>query len=304
LKVEVVASTSVFGEAFKEEQTVDRRTVLRGGLTSLVVFGSGMTSARAAPKAVLWDRWTAHDPASTAKIDHSLWTQVLERCLVTGSDGINRVDYKKTTADDVGQLDSYLASLAATSISSHSRPEQMAYWINLYNALTVKVILDHYPLDSIRDIDISPGLFSDGPWGKKLMTIEQETVSLDDIEHQILRPIWQDARIHYAVNCASIGCPNLQPVPFEAALLDRQLDDAAIEFVNHSRAVRIDDGRATISSIYNWFEEDFGGNDQGVIAHLKAFAEPGLAMKLEGLSNIYDDDYDWRLNDVSVATGT
>lgn len=281
-----------------------RRAVLKGSLASMALFAGGSLSADAAPKAVLWDRWSVHNPSSEASLDHSLWGDLLERYLVTGSDGINRFAYEKAASEGTVLLDDYVSLLAALPISDYSRSEQMAYWINLYNALTVKVILDHYPVESIRDIDISPGFFSDGPWGKKLLTIEQEAVSLDDIEHKILRPVWQDPRIHYALNCASIGCPNLQPTPFEAGMLDRQLDDAAIEFVNHRRAVDIDGGSMTTSSIYHWFQEDFGGNDQGVIAHLKAYAEPGLAMELDGFDRIDDRDYDWRLNDASGSQGT
>ncbi|MGI9507313.1 MAG: DUF547 domain-containing protein [Geminicoccaceae bacterium] len=283
---------------------MDRRTVLHRGLASVALIGSGAAHALAAPKAVLWDRWTAHNPSSSATIDHGLWADVLKRCLVTGSDGINRFAYEKAISQCAGQLDQYLQGLAEVVVSDHNRPEQMAYWINLYNALTIKVILDHYPVESIWDIDISPGIFADGPWGRKLMTIEGETVSLDDIEHQILRPIWKDPRIHYAVNCASIGCPNLQPTPFVAERLDVQLDQAAIEFVNHKRAVQIADGQIEISSIYHWFQDDFGGSDQGVISHLKAYAEPDLAMKLEGLRSIQGHGYDWHLNDVSGSTAS
>ncbi|MGH1482707.1 MAG: DUF547 domain-containing protein [Geminicoccales bacterium] len=232
-------------------------------------------------------------------IDHSLWAEILARHLITDADGVNRFAYGDVTEDDSIALDRYLQQLADTPISSHNRPTQMAYWINLYNALTVRVILDHYPTDSIRDIDISPGLFSDGPWGKKLLTIEGEKVALDDIEHQILRPIWKDPRIHYAVNCASIGCPNLQPVPFEPDMLDRQLDGAAIEFVNHQRAVDIVGNNVIVSSIYSWFRDDFGKSDSDVLAHLKAYLSPERAMKLEDYTSIHDDVYDWRLNDPS-----
>ncbi|MEM8947825.1 MAG: DUF547 domain-containing protein [Pseudomonadota bacterium] len=267
------------------------------------IIGFSWWSAEAAPKAVLWELWSALDPIADVRIDHVAWGSFLERYLVTGSDGVNRVAYGKVTPEDMAALDGYIEELSKVAISDYARPEQMAYWLNLYNALTVQVILDDYPVDSIRDIDISPGLFSDGPWGKKLITIEGEKVSLDDVEHQILRPIWQDPRIHYGVNCASIGCPNLQPMPFEASMLDRQLDDAAIEFVNHPRAVQLRDGRVIVSSIYDWFQEDFGNSDQGVIAHLKAYAAPDLAMKLEGISDIYDHEYDWRLNDVTVPAG-
>lgn len=255
------------------------------------------SSAMAAPDAVLWPRWEAHDPQSSAAVDHDLWGDLLTRYLVTGADGVNRFAYGDVTPTDREALDTYLQTLADTPISSYSRAAQMAYWINLYNALTVQVILDHYPTKSIRDIDISPGLFSDGPWGKKLLTIEDEKVALDDIEHQILRPIWRDPRIHYAVNCASIGCPNLQPEPFEADRLDRQLDAAAIDFVNHQRAISILGGKVIISSIYRWFGNDFGSTDRKILAHLKAYASPDLAMKLEDFTSIDDDVYDWRLND-------
>ncbi|NJO37780.1 MAG: DUF547 domain-containing protein [Rhizobiales bacterium] len=286
-----------------EDRTVNRRTVLKSGLASLALTGAGAPPLLAAPKAVLWERWTAHDPASQAAIDHGLWQALLQRCLVTGSDGINRFAYAKAAAA-APELDGYLEQMAALPISTYSRPEQMAYWINLYNALTVSVVRDHYPVDGIRDIDISPGLFSDGPWGRKLLTIEQERVALDDMEHQILRPIWQDPRVHYAVNCASLGCPNLQPVPFTAARLDRQLDAAAIEFVNHRRALELRGDRLRASSIYDWFQEDFGGSEQGVIAHLRAYLLPDLAMKLEGVHAIDDYGYDWRLNDASKPTGS
>lgn len=276
-----------------------RRNIFLWLIALLTLSWINIPSAKAAPDAVLWPRWEAHDPDATMEIDHSPWGDLLERYLVTEADGINRFAYGKVTGEDRKNLDNYLKLLADTPVSSYSRPAQMAYWINLYNALTIQVILDHYPTKSILDIDISPGLFSDGPWGKKLLTIEGEKIALDDIEHQILRPIWKDPRIHYAVNCASIGCPNLQPKPFEADMLDRQLDDAAIDFINHQRAIDIENDRIIISSIYRWFQKDFGDTDQEVLAHLKAFASPDLAMKLEGFTTIYDDAYDWRLNDAS-----
>jgi hypothetical protein len=281
---------------------VNRRTVLLTSVASAILAASGGATASAAPKAVLWERWTAHDAAAETRINHDSWGMFLRRYLKTGSDGLNRIAYGEVTPEDALGLEGYISDLTAISISDYARPEQMAYWINLYNALTVQVILEHYPVESIRDIDISPGFFSDGPWGKKLVTIESETVSLDDIEHQILRPIWQDPRIHYAVNCASIGCPNLQPTPYQADHLDRQLDQAAIDFINHSRGVEVRDGRIKTSSIYAWFEEDFGGDDKGVIAHLKAFAEPDLAMKLEKFDRIADHHYDWRLNDLKASS--
>jgi Protein of unknown function, DUF547 len=253
--------------------------------------------AGAAPEAELWARWERHDPSSTVRVDHGAWARFLQLYLRRGGDGIARVDYGAVTAADLQELAGYVATLAAVPVSRLNRDEQMAYWINLYNALTVQVVLERYPVRSIRDVDISPGLFSRGPWGRKLVAVEGEPVSLDDIEHRILRPIWRDPRVHYAVNCASLGCPDLPPRPLAAHDLDHALDMAAIAFVNHPRGVRIDDGVLLVSSIYVWFEEDFGGDDAGVIRHLMAYADPDLAMRLQRLEEIGGDSYDWRLND-------
>lgn len=101
--------------------------------------------------------------------------------------------------------------MTALEISGYSRPEQFAYWFNPYKALTIQVVHDHYPVESIRNIDISPGLFADGPWKKKSVAVQAEKVSLDDVEHRILRAIWKDPRFHYAMKCASVGCPDPSP---------------------------------------------------------------------------------------------
>jgi len=253
-----------------------------------------------APEADLWERWTAHSPTNTASVDHSAWDAFLAQYVVVHRDGVNRVAYAKVSDADKMRLDEYLSSLSAIRVSNLSRAEQRAYWINLYNALTVDVVLDHYPVDSIRDISISPGFFSIGPWKKKLIRIESEEISLDDIEHRILRPIWKDPRIHYAVNCASLGCPNLMPVAFTATNTDRLLDQGAKDFINSPHGARFDsDSNLTASSIYDWFQEDFGGDETGVIAHLRSYASPALKSKLGSISGVYDFDYDWTLNDTA-----
>jgi hypothetical protein len=157
----------------------------------LLVFALTFTApvlAAAAPQPEIWPRWQAYAANSTVTVDHSAWADFLGRYLVTNHPtGINRVRYAAVTSQDKKTLDNYLARLQGTAVSMLNRQEQKAYWINLYNALTVKIILDHYPVKSIRDIDISPGWFSDGPWDAKLLTIEGETLSLNDIEHRIMR---------------------------------------------------------------------------------------------------------------------
>lgn len=262
----------------------------------------GQTAADAAPAADLWPRWQAHDPASTLSIDHGRYALILERFLVQNDDGINRVRYRALASNGRESLEAYIAELAAVAPDRLARPEQMAYWINLYNALTLMVVIDHYPIDSIRDIDISPGFFTVGPWGQKLVTIMGEALSLDDIEHRILRPIWQEPRIHYAVNCASIGCPNLQPVPFTADHLEAMLTQGAKDYVNDPRGVALvprtlGRDRLTASRIYDWFQADFGGSEAGVLAHLRRHATGATRQLLAGVETIGAYRYDWSLND-------
>ncbi|MDJ0778363.1 MAG: DUF547 domain-containing protein [Gammaproteobacteria bacterium] len=262
-------------------------------LLAACLFATGL---QAAPKAELWQRWDQADAAATQTIDHARWDTLLQRYLVTSDDGVNRFAYGRVSDADRAELDAYIESLAQLPILDFRREQQMAYWINLYNALTVQEILRFYPLDSIRDI--SSGLFSSGPWKKELVEVDGEALTLDDIEHRILRPIWRDPRIHYAVNCASIGCPNLQPQAFTAANTEALLERGAREFVNHPRGARVVDGDLEVSSIYAWFEEDFGGNDAGVIAHLRQYADAELQAALAGIERIDDDDYDWSINTI------
>jgi hypothetical protein len=261
-----------------------------------LVLALGCPGVYAAPAVEPWQRWSAHEARSRIALDHDAWGRFLNAYLVVGADGINRLAYGRVTPTDREALAAYIGHLAATAVGRLNRDEQRAFWINLYNALTVQVILDHYPVASIRDIDISPGLFSDGPWKKTLVSVEGTPVSLDDIEHRILRPIWRDPRLHYAVNCASLGCPNLQPEPYTAANTEELLERGAREYVNHPRGARLDGGRLVVSSIYHWFRVDFGDSEAGVIAHLRRYAGPALAQGLTGVSRVADHAYDWSLN--------
>jgi hypothetical protein len=253
--------------------------------------------ATAAPKAELWPRWSRNDASSAKTVDHSAWDRLLRTFVVRVADGSTRFAYGKVMGPDRQALMQYVEMLAATPVSDLNRDQQKAYWINLYNALTIKTVLEHYPVKSIKDIRISPGLFAAGPWGKKLVKVEGEELSLDDIEHRILRPIWKDARIHYAVNCASIGCPDLVPEAYTTANMDKLLNEGARAYVNHPRGARVENGKLQVSSIYDWFAEDFGGSPAGVIAHLKQYAAAPLLQALGQRGRIDGDGYDWALNE-------
>jgi hypothetical protein len=255
---------------------------------------------QAAPKAELWARWQKQDAASREKIDHGLWDRFVRVNVTAHPSGINRVRYPQVSPDDQKALKAYLTALQALPIANYNRNEQRAYWINLYNALTVELIISRFPVASIRDINISPGLLARGPWGAKLVTVEGEKLSLDDIEHRILRPIWKDNRIHYALNCASLGCPNLQPLAYTSDNTEALLEKGAREFVNHSRGVSLAGGKLKVSSIYVWFQEDFGGSAEGLMEHWQKYAAPPLAAGLEKYQGGLSHDYDWRLNGLDL----
>lgn len=276
-------------------QTVSLKSWLAMAFFTLTLLG--FHQANAAPTPDLWPHWQTHVADDTQVIEYSLWDKLLATYLVTGHpSGINRFRYAAVTPADRQILTDLLDYLQQVKVTSLNPKEQKAYWVNLYNALTIKVILDHYPVKSIMDIDISPGVFSNGPWDAKLLTIEGEKVSLNDIEHRILRPIFHDNRLHYALNCASIGCPNLQPKAFTAATTEKVLDIAARTYVNSQRGARMERGALYVSSIYKWFQVDFGGSSQEVVKHLLQYAEGELANALRTYNNGLNDDYDWRLN--------
>lgn len=229
-------------------------------------------------------------------IDHSAWTAILRRYVQPDGAGVNRVDYAKLKREATGDLGSYLAALQKVDVTRLSRREQFAFWINLHNAATVKVVLDNHPVVSIRDIDISPGLLADGPWGAKVVAVNGVKLSLDNIEHDILRKFWRDPRVHFAVNCASVGCPNLAREAYTGARLDSQLDQAARAYVNNPRGVRFNGSRLTASKIFDWYGKDFGSSETALLKRIADYAAPELARRLRGASGIDHYEYDWTLN--------
>jgi hypothetical protein len=277
------------------------RSIFARAVTVLMIVGtlSGFTSLESlfAPKAELWPRWQNHDAAATKTIDHRLWQAFLLLQVKPGDDGINRIQYGNLTDLDERALTRYLDQMRHIAISTYNQNEQRAYWINVYNAATVLLVRQHYPIQSIRDIKIGSGLFTDNAWDHDIFRVEGENLTLNDIEHRILRPIWKDPRLHYALNCASLGCPNLMPMAFSAANSEQLLNDGAVAFINHKRAVRVDENGLKLSKIYLWFANDFGGSDETIISHLRTFAYADLGAVLDANPTISEYGYNWSLNE-------
>ncbi len=228
-------------------------------------------------------------------IDHSAWDTLLKKHVVD-QDGINLFAYGSVDQPDRDILDGYLKTLQSILVSDLNSREQFAYWVNLYNALTIQVIVEHYPVESIKDISYG-WLPRGGPWREKLVTVQGMNLSLDDIEHKILRPVFQDNRVHYAVNCASIGCPNLQNRAFTRANLESFLELGAKQYINHPRGVFMEEDTLILSSIFDWYGEDFGDSEAEIIQHLLQYMEPERREVLEQHHSIDGFRYDWSLNE-------
>jgi hypothetical protein len=244
----------------------------------------------------LWPRWEVNNPLSKQVISHEIWQHFLNRHVITNEEQINVVDYANMDQQDFNQLKQYLKAMSQIDIDNYNRQEQLAYWINLYNALTVQTVADYFPIENIQEIRISPGLFSVGPWGAHLIRVKNTQLSLDDINNRIIRPIWNDPRSHYTLNNATIGAPNLSKQIYQGATLEDQLNTAASTYINSLRGVQVIEGKLIISKIYDWYDEDFGGTKHDVIKHLLQFAHEPLVSQLKHINTIDSYIYNWHLN--------
>lgn len=250
--------------------------------------------------------------AQSAPFDHShaAWTALLKKhVVVQGGGRASQLRYAGM-AGDRAALKAYTDTLSAVSsaqFDSFSKPQQMAFLVNAYNAFTVALILTRYPeLASIKDL----GSFLQSPWKPRWVPLLGDKVSLDDIEHQMLRKRgrYEDPRVHFAVNCASVGCPALREEAFVADRLDSQLQEQALRFLSDRTRNRLNtsSGALEVSKIFDWFGDDFRLGHQGV-ASLEAFLgryaqvladSPADRDRVRaGQAPIRFLDYDWKLND-------
>lgn len=225
--------------------------------------------------------------AGAAVVDNSIYADLLKKYVHNGV-----VDYRGLKGDEA-QLDRYLKVLENVPVAELSRNAQFAFYINAYNAWTLKLILNGYPgVKSIKDL----GSFFKSPWKEKLVRIEGRVLTLDELEHGILRPRFKDPRVHFAIVCASKSCPPLISVPYRADTLDRQLDSAAQNFINNPRTTYLKGDTLYVSKIFKWFADDFGDDPLGFVSRYaradfkKQLAARGARLKIAYL------DYDWSLN--------
>lgn len=218
--------------------------------------------------------------------DHTSWTKLLQRNV----DLNGRVSYSGFVSDSVG-LNHYLRELSSNPPNeSWSREEKLAYWINAYNAFTIKLIVDHYPVSSIKDI--KKGIpFINSVWDLKFFSIGGEEMDLNFIEHQILRKEFEEPRIHFAIVCASYSCPKLRNEAFLAANLEQQLQNQAVQFVNDPSKNILSKNELKLSSIFKWFEADFTKN-----RNIRDFIGRYSNQSINPKAKVRYLEYDWNLN--------
>jgi hypothetical protein len=224
--------------------------------------------------------------ARAEAVDYGTYAELLQAHV---RDGV--VDYAGFKADEA-RLDDYLARNGRVNPESLSREDRFAYYINAYNAWTIKLILTGYPgVKSIKDL----GSLLQSPWKKPFVKIDGRTLTLDEIEHSILRPQFKDARVHFAIVCASKGCPPLMAQPYRGAVLDEQLNRVTTAFLNRPGNYRLEGDRFEVSSIFKWFGEDFGNLFDFYIRYAQGDLKQALQSGRDRIRIGYLD-YDWSLN--------
>ena len=211
---------------------------------------------------------------------HEIWDQLLGKYVSASG----KVNYKGLLQEK-SKLEEYLNLLSAnTPQPAWKREKVMAWWINVYNAFTIKLILEHYPVKSIKDID--------KPWDTPFIKLGGKTYTLNQVEHEMLRARYKDPRIHFAVNCASFSCPSLPTQAFTEANLNQMLEKYTRAFINDSRHNSLSSQKAEVSSLFDWYKEDF--TKQGTVID---FINKYTQTKLDASAKITYKTYNWSLNE-------
>ncbi len=223
-------------------------------------------------------------------ITHTQWTNLLQKYV--NSEGF--VNYKGFIQDSMA-LNNYLNLLSNNApANSWTKMEKFAFWINAYNAFTVKTIINNYPIKSIKDISPNGAIpFVNTVWDKKFFSIGDTKMTLNTIEHKILRKKFDDARLHFAVNCASYSCPKLLNVAYEAESLDAQLTQQAKDFLKDTAKNKVNASNPLLSHIFKWFNGDFVKKDRTKVQFINQFSP----VKINADADLDYITYDWNLNE-------
>lgn len=235
-------------------------------------------------------------PTGATRPDHSEYDRLLREYVAPG--GVRYAAWRRDPADRLA-LKHYVQGLEALPIGAvdpagPGRHVALAFWINLYNAATLDLVLDAFPVKSIRDLADANG----SPWQQQVVTVEGRSLSLDAIENDVVRPTFRDPRVHFALNCAARSCPPLRAGAYFADSLDAQLDEQVQSFLHDGGAVLDGDGQALrLSKIFDWYGKDFEAASGSVIAWLRLFVPALAALPETSHVALQFRNYDWFLNE-------
>ena len=238
-----------------------------------------------------WQIWNKSDESNRAIIDHSPFDGFLKTYVVTNHpSGINRFRYGDVSRRDSRKLDAYIKQLSSLDPRAYPKREQKAYWLNLYNALTIQSLLKKYPGNRLDTRRLNPRI-----------RVAGVKLTRSDIGDRILRPLWHDHKIIFGLSCASMGCPAIQDSAFTSANMNRLLKQSAREFINHPRGLRVSRKELRVSRVFDWYRVDFGADDKRLLKLFAHYAEDTKALYILGFSGEIQYDYDARLNSPDTA---
>lgn len=263
-------------------------------ITALLLVCSA--SAMAASQSGITQHWSAYNKSSTATIDHSAFADFLQQYVVKRDNAPNLMQYDRISKKAHKRLEAYIHKLAGLSLAQYNRDVQLAYWINLYNAALIDLVLDHYPVEAVYQI----GGASASPWAMTVVTIDGYPLSLNEIRHYIIDAIWGERLTDYGLSWAAVGGPELRAQPYSSDQIFLQLRNNSERFVNGPKGMTTKKDRLVVSRFFDWFRRDFGGSTEALISQLRQHAEPALSARLDIYDTIDGFTFDWRLNDAAL----
>lgn len=249
---------------------------------------SAPSTANNQPPGLFWDKSNESNPAI---IDHSVWDQILGIYVVESENsGVRQFRYSNIDSAASKQMEGYVKYLTSIDPRGYNKLEQQAYWMNLYNVVSVQAVRENLP--AITSGNGLPVAFL----AEKRIKVADQRLSLADIEDNILRPIWKDHRIHFGLNCASMDCPNMDRRAYTAATIKAQLKEAGMRFVNDDRGVRYTDGKLTVSRLFDIYRNDFAEDPKTLMKVFAHYARDKKALYLLGYQGEIYYSEDMRLN--------
>ena len=268
--------------------------VLRISLCLVFMFSNVALSA---PKSKLIEFWNDSESNSRMQVNHDDWQAILNAYVQDDHpSGINRFNYEAVTASDAQKLKDYIDYLELLEPRQLNLNEAQAYWINLYNALVLDQTVDVYQTGSSRDVRrLLRGGLRSMSWGKNIATVAMQGISLNDIEHGILRPIWKDSRIHFAISTGALSGANMLKTAFNGENNEELLEQSKQKFFSHDKAVRVDGKRIVLNSVFNWYRDDFAPSKASLLSYIRANVSDEIRKSIEELSRTRYE-YIWVLN--------